>query len=67
MTVTTGAPTAAIDVNVRMEHYVTLSLDPVSALLDTEAGDVRSNVKLALMEMGVNGHVSARMGPSVIM
>ncbi|TMS08541.1 Multiple epidermal growth factor-like domains protein 10 [Larimichthys crocea] len=45
VTVTTGVPTAVTDVSARMERCVTQSLEPVFALLDTEAGAVRPSVK----------------------
>lgn len=61
VTVTTGVPTAVTDVSARTEHCVTPSLEPVSALLDTEVGAVRPSVKWAPMEMDANRNVNARM------
>lgn len=45
VTVITGVPTAVTDVSARMELCVTLSLELVSAVLDTEVGAVRRRVK----------------------
>lgn len=67
VTVTTGALTAATDVSARTELCVTLSLEPVSALLDTEAGAARPTVKWAPMELDANRNASARTVLSVTM
>lgn len=45
VTMITGVPTAVTDASARMELCVTLSLELVSALLDTEVGAVRCHVQ----------------------
>lgn len=50
-----------------MEHCVTPSLEPVSALLDTEGGAVRTSVKWAPMVMDAIRNANARMEPLVTM
>lgn len=67
VTVTIGVPTAVTDVSARMKHCVTPSLDPVSAVLDTEAGAVRPSVKWGPMVMDANRNANARMEPPVTM
>ena len=60
VTVTTGAPTAVTDASARTELCVTPSLEPVSALLDTEAGAVRPSVKWVPMVMDASRNANAR-------
>lgn len=67
VTVTTGVLTAVTDVSARMVHCVTPSLEPVSALQDTEAGAVRPSVKWAPMETDASRNASVRMEPPVTM
>lgn len=67
VTVPIGVPTAVTGVSARTEHSVTPSLEPVSALLDTEAGAVRPCVKWAPMVTGANRNANARMEPPVTM
>lgn len=67
VTVTIGVLTAVTDVSARTEHCVTPSQEPVSALLDIEAGAVRPSVKWAPMVTDANRNASARMEPPVTM
>lgn len=62
MTVATGVPTAATDVSARTKLCVTPSLEPVSAVPDTEDGVVRKCVRWAPMVMDVSRSASAKMG-----
>lgn len=67
VTVIIGVPTAVTDVSARTERCVTLSREPASALLDTEAGAVRPSVKWAPMGTDANRNANARMEPPVTM